>query len=219
HGEVIEALVANRLTAPAPLVRVEEWAAAMAVEEAYGIEPHLLNDDRIARALDAVAPQLDAITGGVGAAAISEFGVDVARLHWDMTSISLYGAYPDPDGEYPAPRWGHPKDRRPGLFAALPPGAGTEVDYTAGRDAGKPAAARGTYRVLEDGGMDVRGPRKSDPVVHLRRILVYSSANAAGQAKARALKLAKAAAELDKLVRTAGTRFHPTDDAVAARVQ
>jgi hypothetical protein len=73
--------------------------------------------------------------------------------------------------------------------------------------------------VAEDDGMDLRGPRKSDPVVHLRRILVYSSANAAGQAKARALKLAQAAGELDKLVRTAGTRFHPTEDAVAARVQ
>ena len=106
-----------------------------------------------------------------------------------------------------------------GLFAALPAGAGTEVDYTARRDAGKPAAARGTYRVAEDDGMDIRGPRKSDPVVHLRRILVYSPANAAGQAKARALKLARAATELDKLVRIAGTRFHPTEDAVAARVQ
>jgi hypothetical protein len=304
HGEVIEALVASRLTAPAPMLRVHEWAAAMAVEEAYGIAPELLNDDRIARALDAVAPQLDAIAGGVGAAAITEFGVDVSRLHWDLTSISLYGAYPEADEEYPAPRWGHPKDRRPdlkqiqtglavsgdggipvfhraygggaaevaqvtgamtalkkiagprtfllvgdskliswanatamaagqvafvaplaasrvpaGLFAALPAGAGTEVDYTARRDAGKPAAARGTYRVAEDDGMDIRGPRKSDPVAHLRRILVYSSANAAGQAKARALKLAKAAGELDKLVRTAGTRFHPTEDAVAARVQ
>ena len=304
HGEVIEALVANRLTAPAPLVQVEAWAAAMAVDEVYGIEPHLLNDDRLGRALDAIAPHLDEVIGSVGAAAISEFGVDVARLHWDMTSISLYGAYPDADEEYPAPRWGHPKDRRPdlkqiqaglavaadggipvfhhaydggagevaqvtgamtalkkiagprtfllvgdskliswanatamaagqvafvaplaasrvpaGLFAALPAGAGTAVDYTARRDAGKPAAARGTYRVLEDDGMDIRGPRKSDPVVHLRRILVYSSANAAGQAKARALKLAKAAGELDKLVRTAGTRFHPTEDAVAARVQ
>src|SRR6266851_3786520 len=79
HGEVIEALVASRLTAPAPMVRVEEWAAAMAVEEAYGISPELLSDDRIARALDAVAPQLDAITGSVGAAAITEFGVDVSR--------------------------------------------------------------------------------------------------------------------------------------------
>jgi len=104
RGEVIEALVANRLTAPAPLVRAEEWAAAMAVEEAYGTEPHLLNDDRIARALDAIAPQPAEITGSAGAAAISEFGVDAARLHWDMTSISLYGACPDPDGDYPAPR-------------------------------------------------------------------------------------------------------------------
>jgi Domain of unknown function (DUF4277) len=148
HGEVIEALVANRLTAPAPMVRVQEWAAAMAVEEAYGISPELLSDDRIARALDAIAPQLDAITGGAGAAAITEFGVDVG----------------------------------------------------------------------EDGGMDLAGPRKADPSVHLRRILVYSSANAAGQAGARALKLAKATGELSRLVRTAGTRFHPTPDAVAARI-
>ena len=115
HGEVIEALVANRLTAPAPMLGVQEWAAAMAVEEAYGIAPELLNDDRIARALDAVAPQLDAIAGGVGAAAITEFGVDVSRLHWDLTSISLHGAYPQADQDYPAPRWGHPKDRRPDL--------------------------------------------------------------------------------------------------------
>jgi Bacterial regulatory proteins, luxR family len=42
-------------------------------------------------------------------------------------------------------------------------------------------------------------------------------ADAAGQAKARALKLAKATGELSRLVRTAGTRFHPTPDAVAAR--
>ena len=212
----------------------------------------------------------------------------------------MYGAYPQADLEYPAPRWGHPKDRRPdlkqiqtglavsgdggipvfhhayaggaaevaqvvgamtalrqiagprpfllvgdsklisytnaaamgaqevgfvaplaaarvpaGLFAALPPGAGTLVDYTARRDARKPAAARGTYRVLEDGGMDLAGPRKADPPVHLRRILVYSSANATGAAKA--LKLAKATGDLDRLVRTAGTRFHPTAGAVAAR--
>ena len=115
HGEVVELLVANRLTAPALMVRVQAWAAAMAVDEAYGVEPGLLNDDRIARALDAIAPHLDEITGSVGAAAITGFGVDVARLHWDMTSISLHGAYPGPAAGYPAPRWGHPKDRRPDL--------------------------------------------------------------------------------------------------------
>jgi transposase len=51
----------------------------------------------------------------VGAQAIAAFGVEVFRLHWDMTSISLYGAYADPDPDHPAPRFGHPKDRRPDL--------------------------------------------------------------------------------------------------------
>jgi hypothetical protein len=105
-----------------------------------------------------------------------------------------------------------------GLLAALAPGAGAAVDYVAGRDASRPAAAGGSYRVLEDGGMDLAGPRKAGPPVHLRRILVCSSANATGQARARALKLARAAGELSRLVRTAGTRFHPTPAAVAARV-
>src|SRR6266542_2537633 len=41
--------------------------------------------------------------------------LEVARLHWDLTSISLYGAYPDPDDGFPTPRYGHPKDRRPDL--------------------------------------------------------------------------------------------------------
>src|SRR5258708_17698262 len=67
--------------------------------------------------------------------------------------------------------------------------------------------------------MDLPGPRKADPPVHLRRILVSSPANAAGAARARARKLASATEDLDRLVRTAGTRFHPTADAVAARVK
>jgi transposase len=116
HGQVIEALVANRLTSPAPLVHVEDWARAWAVKEMLGLSPEVLNDDRIGRALDAVAPELDVIVGSVGARAIAEFGVQVARIHWDMTSISLYGAYASPDGDYIEPRFGHPKDRRPDLL-------------------------------------------------------------------------------------------------------
>ncbi|MGW1093459.1 DUF4277 domain-containing protein [Streptomyces sp. NPDC002596] len=114
HGQVIEALVANRLTAPAPLWRVDRWAGEWAVEEAFGIEPELLNDDRLGRALDAIAPQLTEITDTIGARAIGEFGIDVSTFHWGMTSMSLYGAYPaeDQDEEYPRIKHGHPKDRR-----------------------------------------------------------------------------------------------------------
>jgi hypothetical protein len=64
---------------------VEDWAAAWAVPEVFGIAPQALNDDRIGRALDATALTLDAIVGSVGAQAIAAFGVEVARLHWDMT--------------------------------------------------------------------------------------------------------------------------------------
>jgi hypothetical protein len=49
-GQVIEALVANRLTPP-----VGQWAQAWAVGETLGVEPALLNDDRIGRALNAIA--------------------------------------------------------------------------------------------------------------------------------------------------------------------
>lgn len=115
HGQVIEALVANRLTSPKSLLRVEQWARGWAVEETLGIDPAALNDDRIGRALDAVAPELDRIVGSVGAQAIAAFGIDVSRLHWDMTSISLYGDYEQAEDEFAAPGFGHPKDRRPDL--------------------------------------------------------------------------------------------------------
>jgi transposase len=115
HGQVIEALVANRLTSPEPLVRVQGWAGGYAVEEVFGIRPEQLNDDRVGRALDAIAPALDSIVGSVGAAAIDVFGIDVSRIHWDMTSMSMHGEYEQVDEAFPTPKFGHPKDRRPDL--------------------------------------------------------------------------------------------------------
>jgi hypothetical protein len=113
HGQVICALVANRLTSPTPLRRVEDWARAWAVEEVLGIAPEALNDDRIGRALDAIAPELDQLVGSVGARAIAAFGVQVARLHWDMTSISLYGAYEEPEEGSSPPGSGIPRTAAP----------------------------------------------------------------------------------------------------------
>src|SRR6266511_4414693 len=264
HGQVIEALVANRLTSPTPLVHVEQWASQWAVQEVWGIDPHVLNDDRIGRALDAVAPQLDQSVGSVGARAIGVFGLEVARLHWDLTSISLYGAYPDPDDGFPTPRYGHPKDRRPDLkqvqtglavtgdqdggvpifhraydggaakvgfiapasktyvpaqtFAALDPQAATPVDYVAARDQHKPPERRGSWRVIEDT-MTLAGKAKRDPVLSLRRVLVWSSARAQAAQTNRARKLQRARDDLGRLERGLGGRHYPDQDAVTARVR
>ncbi|AVV40609.1 transposase [Streptomyces sp. P3] len=302
HGQVVEVLVANRLSAPAPLVRVGDWAREWAVEEVFGIEADLLNDDRIGRALDAIAPELEHIVGTVGASAIAEFGIDVSRLHWDMTSISLHGAYETPQEEFPQVKYGHPKDRRAdlkqiqagiaisadggipvfhraydggagevsqvvgamtalrevaapreflmigdsklvsysnllamqearvrfiapapaaripdGLFAGLDTARARPVDYTAGRDAAKPPAQRGQYRVLEDT-QTLAGPRKRDPAITVRRILVHSSANAQAQQAARIRRLDKAREELDKLQRACGGRHYATAQKVTARL-
>jgi hypothetical protein len=53
HGEVIAALVANRLTAPAPLYDVAGWAGQAAMAELLSVPAGLLNDDRLGRALEA----------------------------------------------------------------------------------------------------------------------------------------------------------------------
>ncbi len=115
HGQVIEALIASRLTSPAPMVHVGDWARQFAVGPVLGLEADVLNDDRIARALDALAPVLEEVTGSVGAAAIGAFGIDVSQIHWDMTSVSLHGDYDHPDEDYAQPKFGHPKDRRADL--------------------------------------------------------------------------------------------------------
>lgn len=302
HGQVIETLIANRLTSPAPLVRVSDWAQDWAVEEVFGIDPAALNDDRIGRALDAIAPELDRIVGSVGAQAISVFGIDTSSLHWDMTSVSLYGAYDQTEDDYPAPRFGHPKDRRVDLkqiqaglaatadggipvfhraydggagevaqvvgamtalkkmaapreflligdsklvsytnisamiasgvgfiaptsktytpapvLAALDLNLATEVDYIAGRDAGKAATERGRWRVVEDT-MTLTGKRKKDPVLTLRRVFVHSTARAHAAATARAKKLDRACDDLQRLQRGLGSRHYPDQQAVTARI-
>ncbi|MGW2902594.1 IS1634 family transposase [Streptomyces sp. NPDC001204] len=62
------------------------------------------------------------------------------------------------------------------------------------------------------------GPRKRDPVLTVRRILVHSTGNAKGQQAARAKRLAKAEEELDKLAGAAGGRHYRTREKIAARV-
>jgi transposase len=93
HGEVVAALVANRLSAPAPLYDIAGWASSAAVHELLGVPGMLLHDDRLGRALEAFAPVAETVRGAVMLAAIEAFGADVARLHLDLTTLTVAGAY------------------------------------------------------------------------------------------------------------------------------
>jgi transposase len=94
-GEVIAALIANRLCAPSPLYDVAGWASSAAMAEVLEIPGALLNDDRLGRALEALAPLAEELRGAVMLAAIDRFGVDAARLHLDLTTLRVAGAYED----------------------------------------------------------------------------------------------------------------------------
>jgi transposase len=97
HGEVVAALIANRLSAPAPLYDVAGWASSAAVHELLDVPAALLGDDRLGRALEAFAPVAASVRGQAMLTAIDEFGADAARLHLDLTTLTVSGAYPGSD--------------------------------------------------------------------------------------------------------------------------
>jgi len=79
-GQAVEAMICNRLTSPAPLVHVGDWARDWAVPEVLGIPALMLNDDKLGRTLDAIAPHLEEITGAVAVRAIGTFGIDITQI-------------------------------------------------------------------------------------------------------------------------------------------
>jgi hypothetical protein len=103
-------------------------------------------------------------------------------------------------------------------FTALDPQAAAPVDYVAVRDQRKPQGRREGYRVMEDT-MTLAGKAKRDPVLRLRRVLVWSSARAKAAKTNRARKLERAQDDLGRLERGLGSRHYPDADAVTARVR
>jgi transposase len=108
HGQVALAIIANRLTQPKAMYQLLSWATQWGVREVFGFDPEPLNDDRLGRCLDALAPQIDPIQGAVVVTAIREFDLDLSQLHWDLTSAVLQGEYPPEEQhpDYPRPAYG-----------------------------------------------------------------------------------------------------------------
>lgn len=107
-GEVVAALIANRLCAPAPLYDIAAWGSNAALHEVMDVPGMLLNDDRLGRGLEAFAPVAESVRGEAALAAVQAFGADAARLHVDLTTLRVAGAYRD--SELVAKGWS--SDRR-----------------------------------------------------------------------------------------------------------
>ena len=117
HAQTLSVLIQNILLSPSPLYRIAEWAEPFSAS-ALGLTPEeksSINDDRIARALDAlVSVPARSLFFRLALHVIKQFEIDTARVHHDTTTVTFHGQYV---GSFAEPRitQGHNKDHRPDL--------------------------------------------------------------------------------------------------------
>jgi transposase len=116
-GTLVEVLITNRLLQPKALFRVGQWAQAAAVTDYYGLTAEQLNDDRLGRALERLAQHASDIQAALVLKAIEHFELDVSQIHYDLTTVELYGAYEVETAEgqpppTPLPTYGRTKSGR-----------------------------------------------------------------------------------------------------------
>lgn len=94
-GNVAEILVANRLTAPQPLYRVEDWALEFGISSVFGVASEFLNDDRLGRCLDYLGEHAQVLKGTIALHVAKAFNISLQYTHWDLTTVTLEGEYED----------------------------------------------------------------------------------------------------------------------------
>ena len=108
-GTVALILALNRLMAHRPLYKVADWMAETVLQETLGIAHEKLHDRRIGDLLDAISPHLDSIWKEIVSKAVSEFGINIDFIHYDITSIYFEGVYSEAD----LLEYGYSRDNKP----------------------------------------------------------------------------------------------------------
>jgi len=117
HGKTLSVLVQNLILSPAPLYRIAEWAhpfdpSALGLSES---ENEVLNDDRVARSLDALASEHGrSLFFRLALHMIKQFELETDRIHFDTTTVTFHGQYKTSFRE-PKITLGINKDHRPDL--------------------------------------------------------------------------------------------------------
>jgi transposase len=121
HAEAVRLFVHNILVAPSPLYRLADWIAPIEAS-ALGLtqdQKRAVNDDRMGRALDAIASQRGrSIFFRLALRILKEFDLDTRRIHFDTTTVTLFGEYRSSIVE-PVICNGINKDHRPDLKQLL----------------------------------------------------------------------------------------------------
>ena len=117
HAQTLACLLSNILLSPGPLYRIAEWAQPID-PKALELDPSqkaALNDDRVARLLDALASERSkSLFFRLALHLIKDFELDVGRIHHDTTTVTFHGQYRTSQ-RAPQITHGLNKDHRPDL--------------------------------------------------------------------------------------------------------
>jgi transposase len=108
-GRIVELLTLNRLLAPQPLYRIQEWLAETTLPQVLGVTPEQVYDNRLGRSLDRLHAHLGELWASLASQAVRVYDLDLNVLHWDITSIYFEGAYADSE----LAAYGYSRDHRP----------------------------------------------------------------------------------------------------------
>ena len=145
-------LVRNLVLHREPVYALGEWAAPFdpAVLGLEADQVHLLNDDRVGRALLSLFDaDRSSLLNRLVLGAIVTFGIDTSQLHNDSTSVRFSGIYADAQGAVRGSKAtvalvrGHSKDHRPDLKQLV-------FILTVSADGAVPIACRTTDGNVED---------------------------------------------------------------------
>ena len=116
-GITVLAMVLDTLSGRTPLYRLEEFFQEKDTELILGhdVKPELFCDYNVGRVLDKIFDTgTQKVFSKIAQNAIGVFDVDPRRLHFDTTSISVFGDYDFSDSSLNI-TYGHSKDKRPDL--------------------------------------------------------------------------------------------------------
>lgn len=117
HASTLSVLLQNILLSPAPLYRIAEWVAPIHADVLglSEIQKKSLNDDRIARSLEALTSfRANSLFFRLALHVIKEFEINTGRIHHDTTTVTFSGRY-ETSLQEPQIIHGVNKDHRPDL--------------------------------------------------------------------------------------------------------
>jgi len=94
-GTVAFVLILNRLMFPLPLYRLADWVGQTVLVAVLDVPAAKFNDDRLGRALDAMAPHLEAIWLEVVRTALKKTNIDRSVVYYDLSAFIAHGRYAD----------------------------------------------------------------------------------------------------------------------------